>query len=92
MFDDEFLGITAEPFVPSASQVITELAQKAYGVDEDNAEIMIGEDLDKYDAEIHLVNTNGGSTYLYGDRPLWLCPVLLRFFEYPPKRIRVQFL
>lgn len=92
MFDDPFLGIIAEPFVPSASEVITELTKEYYGLDTYDTDILIGEDLEQYDAEINLVNVNGGSTYKYKDKELWLCPVLLRFFEYPPERIRVKFL
>ena len=92
MFDDEFLGIKREVFVPSASDVITELVRKRFTCDRTkNVQIIIGEKVELPDAEIHHVPEQPDNTYEYKGKELWLCPVLLRFFNTPPKTIQVKF-
>ncbi len=94
VFDDKFLEITAEPFVMGASEAIQVIVDKI-AKDKVTPTIIFGETLPVYDVRIDLTEDLGTSAWYSmfsedGNMPLWLCPVLLRYFKTPPKTIFIK--
>ena len=93
VFDNEFLGLKAELFVPSATEVLDEVLSKTNLINKKNPSVIFGEVLPEWDAEFIMVEDLGGSyNFSYNGKIFWLCGALNYWFNPPPKSFKIKFL
>lgn len=93
VFDEEYLGLKAELFVPSATEVLDEILSKTNLSNKETPSVIFGEVLPEYDAEFILEEDLGGSyNYSYNGKIFWLCGVTEMYFNPAPKRFFIKFI
>ena len=91
VFDDETIGVTREPFVAGADDIITAMVEMA-GVDNAREGFTLTFSAHNFPRayRVRWVREEcGGNIYEWEGREGWLCPVLLRYFETAPQSIYV---
>ena len=92
-FDEPYLNIKQELFVPSASAVLDKVLAISEVPGKQNPSIMFGEVLPKWDAEFILEEDMGHSAnYSYNGEVFWLCGVTFLYFKEAPKKFYIKFI
>lgn len=93
VFNNDFLGLKAEPFVYSATKVLDDILSKTNLKNKKNPSIIFGEELPEWDAEFIQVEDLGGAyTFSFNGKIFWLCPVIKMFFNPVPQKFYIKYI
>lgn len=92
-FDEEFLGLKGELFVPSATLILDKVLEKVGLTHNKTHTVIFGEELPEYDAEFILEEDFGTScNYSYLGETFWLCGVTFMYFKEAPAKFCIKFI
>jgi len=93
MFNEDYLKLHKELFVPSATAILDEVLSKTNLTNKENPSVIFGEELPEYDAEFILEEDFGTScNYSYDGKIFWLCGVTFMYFKTAPKKFYIKFI
>jgi hypothetical protein len=93
VFNEEYLGLKAELFVPDATEVLDMVLAKTKFANNSTHTVIFGEELPEYDAEFILEEDFGTScNYSYDGKVFWLCGVTFMYFKTAPKKFYIKFI
>lgn len=93
VFDDEAVGLVAEPFVSGIPEMITEMVKDIPNAGKGFRMIFSAGKFPGFQRELIWVREEyGGNWYRLanGQSEGWLCPALFHYFENAPKRLCVK--
>ena len=93
VFDDPGVGLTREPFVSGADDIIDILTEDIPDAANGFRLVFSSQPFPGYTARFDLNRPEfGGNWYSWGDRGIegWLCPALFKYFKTAPKEIYVM--
>ena len=96
VFDDENVGLTQEPFVAGADDIIAKMVQDLPIPNAETGFVLIfsATPFPEYQVKFEWQHEDQGGNWYYVeelDMKGWLCPALYKYFETAPKNIYVNF-
>jgi hypothetical protein len=94
VFDDEKVGLTQEPFVSGADEIIERMVESIPNAEAGFTLLFSADPFPGYQAEFQWRRPDLSGNWYYSpqlDAEGWLCPALFKYFDEAPKKIYAQF-
>ena len=94
VFDDAAVGLSQEPFVSGADDIIDRMVAGIDGAREGFTLLFAAEPFPGFQLELEWLRADLSGNWYRSDAigmEGWLCPALLRYFDAPPPKLYAQF-
>lgn len=93
VFDDEKAGLSQEPFVSGADEIIDLMVKDIPDADKGFILIFSATPFPSHQIELKWQGEDGGGNWYYAikfEKEGWLCPALFKYFDKAPKHLYAQ--